>query len=754
MRTVKFTMALIVFWAVSHTPDMLAAESTAEPAGADAAIEEVIVTATRRDTTLEETALSISALSGQQLEDRGLLMVADAVGLVAGVTPLTNQPGGNDITIRGVNTSTTTFSSTDSIVNSTTAVYLDQLPVTSTIAKTPDFRLVDLNRVEVLRGPQGTLFGQSAMGGAVRYITNKPTSEALSGRVGGYGSTTADGSGNFGVDGHVNVPLGFNAALRLVGYSYRNAGFVDVVGTADIEDANEESTTGGRIVFRWDVSDTTTVDLGYLYHEVDLDSIQSISSTYTPTGNPLNNGVAFGLMPVDEDRLAAQHLSPTNDEFEIFSLELGSAFEAFDALLILGRKDIRAFNLFEGAEFAPNTESFGKNSNTANVTIDTAEFRLVSTDELALLDWIFGIWYEDAAGNMSADATISGQDLVLFGGFFVLPVGTVAIDAGRDLTYEELSLWGEVAVDFGERWRLAVGYRRANVDNDYQWVSADGFFDPLIGRNLLVGVDQTTSERVDTYKINLEFAAADGLFLFAQASSGYRPGGFNPGNALAGIPDNDYGSDSLWSYEIGVRSSWLEDRLTANLFAYRTDWSDIQLNTSSGAPFFYSSVQNAGEAKVAGVELELVLWASDRLTLASNFALTDSELAESAVTALGTAPGRNGDELPGTPPVALSVSADWQNPVGNGATLLANATFRHVGDRTATLGSDLELPSYELFNLRLGMEFPSGLGVSLFADNVANKTIVNTITPTALAGFRYLGINRPRTIGLRAGLHF
>ena len=755
MGTVRFATLLLTFWVAGHVVGASAAEPSSESTYRGGTIEEVVVTATRRDTALEETALSISALSGQQLEDRGLLMVADAVGLVVGVTPLTNQPGGNDITIRGVNTSTTTFSATDSIVNSTTAVYLDQLPVTSTIAKTPDFRLVDLNRIEVLRGPQGTLFGQSAMGGAVRYITNKPAMEEISGSVGAYGSGTVDGSFNFGVDGHVNMPLGQSAAVRLVAYNYQNDGFVDVVGTADVENANEESTTGGRVAFRWDVTDNTTLDLGYLYHEVNLDSIQSISSTYVPTGNPLNNGLAFDLMPVDENRLVAQHLSPTEDEFEIYSLEINSAFGWFDATAILGRKEIHAFNLFEGAEFGPNTESFGLNSNTASVTVDTVEFRLVSNRENSAFDWIFGVWYEDADGDIGADATITGQDLVLFGGLFVVPTGTVAIDAGRDLAFEELSFWGELAFNFDERWRLTVGYRRAEVENDYQWVEANGLFDPLIGRHLLVGVDQSTDETVDTYKVNIEFTATDRLFVFAQASSGYRPGGFNPGNSLILIPDNEYGSDSLWSYEIGVRSSWLEDdRLTANLFAYRSDWSDIQLNTSSGAPFFYSSVQNAGEARVNGLELELVLRVSDALALAANYAWTDGELTEPAVTALGTAPGRKGDALPGTPRNAISLTADWQWPVGNGATILANAAFRHVGDRAATLGSDLELSSYELLNLRMGVEFSNGYSISLFADNVANEIVVNTITPTALAGFSYYGINRPRTIGVRTELYF
>ena len=280
-------------------------------------------------------------------------------------------------------------------------------------------------------------------------------------------------------------------------------------------------------------------------------------------------------------------------------------------------------------------------------------------------------------------------------------------------------------------------------------------FDPAIGRHLLVGVDQNTSEDVDTYKVNVEFAATDRLFLFAQAGSGYRPGGFNPGNPLVMIPDNEYGSDSLWSYEFGARSTWLaDDRLRVNLFAYRMDWSDIQLNTSSGPPFYYSSVQNAGEAEVTGVELELVLRASDRLTLSANYAWTEAEVTEPAVTALGTAPGRPGDDLPGTAPHALSLMADWQSPIGDGHTLLANATLRHVGDRAATLGADLEMASYELINLRAGIEFCGGLSLTLFADNVANEIIVNTITPTALPGFSYLGINRPRTIGLRTRFRF
>ena len=727
-------------------------------------IEEIVVTATRRETELQKSAISVSAMSGDQLDNLGIYQVADAVGLMAGVTSITNQPGLNQVTIRGVNTSSYETTGASIITNPLTAAYLDQVPVSSTILKMPDFRFVDMARVEVLKGPQGTLFGQSAMGGAVRYITNKPNTDGVAGGVGGYGSSTTDrGGANYGLDGYANIPLSDRVALRVVGYSHQNDGFLDVVGTpiiantpstpqSEVKRANDESTVGGRASLNWDVTDRTSLYVSYLYHDVDLPSNNLIGSTYTPTGNPLNNGAPLNLTKANLDRFVAMHLGPSKDEAKVYTLELTSEFDWATASLILGRKDVFGYRLFEANETAPITEAFGNHDNTLNLETNTAEFRLVSSTNNTFFDWIFGVWHEDSDGVAHAGATITGNDIIF--GPFVIPQGTPAIDGTRDLDYRESAIYGELTFHFSDQLSFTAGYRRADVENNYTWTSANGLFDALTGTVNLVGIDQKTQEDVDTYKFNLSYTVSDDLLVYALASSGYRPGGFNPGNALVAIPDTHYESDSLWNYELGVRSSWMEERLMVNAWLYRLDWSDIQTRASSGPPFFYSSTQNAGEAEVDGLELETRFRANDNLTLAFNYTYNNTEITRVGETSVGTGLLRKGDRLPGTPRNAVSFLADWQSPLSGGKILLANLTYQSVGDRTVAIGLDRQMPSYQLVNMQVGVAFDNGATVTLFADNATDEVTVQAISMTALPDFEYISVNRPRTIGLRARYSF
>lgn len=356
LKSTTSVIALSVIFATTLGQGQAQAQAT-PPAGqppAEAAapssdkVEKVVVTATRRSTEIQKTPMSVTAITGSDLEGRGTNSVGDAVAVVPGVSTLTNQPGGNDITVRGVNTSTTTFSQTDVIVNSTTSIYLNQLPVTSTITKMPDFRFVDVERIEVLRGPQGTLYGQSSIGGLVKLITNKPDASEFFGNIGGYLSHTRDGGWNTGVDCHVNAPLADNLAARLVGYSYENDGFIDVVCPTLDKDANEEHTIGGRAALDRDIS------------------------------------------------------------------------------------------------------------NFGNATCDTAELRLVSNDEDPFIDWILGAYYEDASDELRAFAQMSGAPLPVIPPFFFLNPGDIAIDSGRDLTYEELAFYGELGFNLSDEWKFTA----------------------------------------------------------------------------------------------------------------------------------------------------------------------------------------------------------------------------------------------------------------------------------------------------------
>lgn len=724
--------------------------------------QQIVVTATRRSTDLQSTPLSVSAVSGDYLEESGLNSVSDAIALVPGVSLTNGQPGRSDLTVRGVNTSSSSVSLTDVIVNSTTAVYLDQLPVTSTVAKTPDFRFVDMNRIEVLRGPQGTLYGQSAMGGVIKYVPNAPDPAAFEGGGSAYLSTTKDGGTNYGFDGFVNVPITDNLAVRAVGYLYENDGFIDTVYPQPVENSNAEHTIGGRFAVHWQPSSNFSLDLGYLYHEVELDNLQAITSTYDVQGNPAFFSLPQNFMDVSTSRLVAQHVQPAYLQSQIFHMQAELELDTIVATLIAGRKLTETSNIFEAAELTGGTESYFGNATISDADSNTFEFRLVSNLDNSPVEWLAGVYYEDSGGQIGAFAQVAGVQRELIPGIFVLPVGLVVLDSGRQLNYEELAFYGEVALNISQAVRLTGGVRYSDVSNNYKWTYADGFFDPFVGRTALIGLDQGSSEQLLTYRANLEIEPSENLLFFAQASSGYRPGGFNPGNALSTPPiaDFDYQSDTLWNYEVGMRSNWADGDVTFNAIAYLIDWSDIQLPTTQLVPPFYSATVNAGTAEIKGVELEFGVRPTDILTLGAAYTYTDATLESvaAAIPGFGAIPGSPGEQLPGTAKHQFTLSASIDAPLTSGIDLVGGGLFQHVGSRTSSLGNPERMPGYEILNARIGLRFSNGLSTTLFADNLTNEIAVLRQIPGApfRSGdvFEYLTINTPRTLGLRLGYKF
>lgn len=704
---------------------------------------EIVVTATRRSTNLQDTALSVSALSGETLEEAGITSVADALQFVPGVSLTKNQPGQNEFIIRGVGTSASYQSLTGAITNSTVSTYLGQVPVTSTVQKSPDYRFVDLNRIEVLRGPQGTLYGQSAMGGVVRYIPNAPDAKSFDATANSYLSVTEDGGNNYGIDGTINIPFGENLALRAVGYSYNNSGFIDVVGTSQVKDANKENTWGGRIALRWTPSDRLTIDLNYLHNDVDLKATQLISATYPVDFSIFTPTV---VTPVSTDRLEVQHRQPYQEVANLYSADILYNFDAFDANLIVARRDTDARSQFESAEIVGLTDVYFGNFQRAEATSTTAELRLASNSKGKFLEWLVGGYFEETNGLLSSRSVSTGDAflLSLFGTF----PGDVVTDSGRQIFYREYSAFGELTFNFTDKLALTVGARLAKITNDYQFKFARGSLEAA--RLALVGVSQKTSETVDTYRANLSYKINDDILLYTNVASGFRPGGFNLGRTLPTvIPDTTYVSDTLWNYEVGARTSWLDNRLLVNLALYRIDWDNIQLATFDPLTF-YTATQNVGGARIEGAEAEISFAVTNELRLNANYSYTDARIVEDSPLISANI----GDSLPGTARNTLTLSGDWQGRVTSDAELFARAAYRYVGKRASQLGAGNDMPEYSLVDLRFGVKMDNGLTVAFFADNVTNKIAIQQSIAAGLANFSYKAINRPRTFGVNVGFDF
>jgi len=708
-------------------------------------LDEIVVTATRRETSVQSTALTISAFGGKGLEEKGYNSITQFIDTVPGVTSNDEGGGSNTIIIRNINTSTQEAGS------ASVATYFNDFALSTTgFSTAADIRLVDVNRVEVLKGPQGTLFGRSAMGGIVRYIANKPNTDAFEGGINTYLSDTADGGSNYGGHGYLNVPVSDNFAVRMVGYYYDNAGFVDNVELG-IDDINEEKTWGGRFAAHWDVTDTLSADFTYLYQKQNAGP-NSVTTTRDP-GDLNVAGDEGPDVPFDLNARTAIGgvVEERNSTYEFFNFKLEKDFGDFTTTFLATRSNADNEFAFDQREFVNFRAGCACDTPVDDVPrgteVDILELRFVSSND-SFLDWIFGLYYEDEESAIRQLNIYLGPDQVLFG---LLPFsdGTVGLDTIASSTGEEQAAYGELGFNFSPETKLTVGYRRSHVEFGTLTTQSAGVFNAFNGSAALVGIPFETSENVNTFKFSLEHQINDDLFAYATATSGYRRGGFNLPTAISEFSTFD--SDTLWNYELGLKSTWLDGRLIANLSAYLIDYTDIQLTVQDPVTFGRTT-QNVGKAEVTGLEFSMVFQATEALNLSFNGSLSDPKLKEDVP---GGVTGKEGDRLPGSAKKSFAITADWEKPLNDDLSLYGIVTYKYVGERLNDFNLDLDvaLPSYDLMDARIGLRSADGYSISLFANNLFDKKILYGIDRQG-AFFESAKTNRPRTIGINLTYDF
>jgi len=686
-----------------------------ESATEQSQIDEIIVTATKRETNLQDTPMSISVITGAELENRGITNVNEFLNTIPGVSVAGAAPGLPDINMRGVSTTNGTPGGS----RATTAVYLDEFPISSGTIGTRDLRLIDMERVEAIKGPQGTLYGKSAMGGIIRYITNKPNTDAMTGNVSSYVSDTADSDGlNYGVNGHINIPVNDNLAVRLVGYHYDNDGFVDVVGGFPEEDADKEDTSGGRLAVRWNISDRATLDFVYLNQRLDA-GVPLVTETFDLTA-----AGSINLQSADFSDPSAQTNIERLTKDELFNLKLDVEFDAFNLSLMASDKAFFSERYIDQGGYLNLTNSHAFQTGTFDVDTTSFEARLVSNNNGSdFIDWIVGVWYEDFEEKGSTVIDHIGPDATPFG----IPAteGFVYQDSEVLGINKELAFYGEVSMHFSEQATLTLGYRRADVEVDQDAIRANG---PLAGGvRRLIGIDQLTQEDVNTYKANFEYQLNDDVMLYALASSGYRAGGFNSANPLAGTPPSTFGSDTLWNYEVGAKTSWLDNRLVVNGSVFLVDWSDIQLARQLfGTTGVATITDNVGEAEIKGLELEVDYRMTEYLKLGVSLSNLDGKVTKlDPSVPVGVAV--EGERLSGSAELTHTFYVDYVRPVRNDMDMSVRLTQRYIGDRLSAMGSGGSvqaanvIPSYDTTDLRIGFNHSNGIEASLFVNNMFNN---------------------------------
>ena len=680
-----------------------------EAAASPAMIEEVLVTATKRPENAREIPIALTALNQRALERLGPTNAQDAMKFVPGVNFNSNGANSVNYTIRGVNTGAATGN-----VQSTVAVYVDDLSVLDPYYPkiTTNLRLFDVERVEVLRGPQGTLFGSGALGGAIRLVTNKPVLGNYSAAVEAGGSVT-DGDEGYALNAMVNAPIGDMFALRVVGYYQREPGFVDNTRTFQT-DVNSMISRGGRAQLLFAPSDRLRLVAQALFQN---DAPKD--SAYTNYGRP---GYRFN------------NYQPNKfpQDLKIYSLmgEYDAGFADFVSITSYADKteysriDFTARSMtITGLPGLSTISDYGP-SKTFN-----QEFRLASKGDTRL-QWLVG-------GLYSRNRRLIKEQVVTQGGAQRYGVDLLVDSQFRRVT-EEKALFGELTLGVTDRLKLTAGVRA--FDNDIRVVERSA--GPLNTPSLR---SREIGQKAVTPKFAASYAVTSQANLYAQAAKGFRIGQNNltafGADPISGeVIPREYDPDSLWNYEAGLKSVLLDGRLVMNAAAYFIDWKDIQLaSRTSGTGLNY--ISNAGDAEIRGAELELRAAPGRGWDMGSTISYVDSELTD----VRNGAAGYRGQRLPASAKYTVASYLQYAFPLPT-AEAYVRLDHRYVGRMIDRLGPGaLRYGEFNEFNARAGVEI-GDYEVVLYANNLLNSDKVQSALAVQGASIALRQV--PRTVGL------
>ncbi|MBL8268872.1 TonB-dependent receptor domain-containing protein [Steroidobacter sp.] len=699
-------------------------------------IQEVIVTATKRAESVQKVPASITAFSQENLERMGADSFSDFALQVPGLHMTDTGPNGSQFVIRGI-------APLGADTQDTVVPYIDDLPTTDSSANitTPDMRLFDVERVEVLRGPQGTLFGSGAMGGAIRIITNKPNFSARAAKIELGMEQTEGGALSTSYNAMINEPFADGrVALRAVGYYRDEGGWLDTTGQPGVaggiqgseKNANSETAYGGRVMLRFKPVEQMDVlaRLSYQKSEPEGRAYYTLVEGDTRVQQRAINDYYF-----EEAAIANLVI---NYDFGPVSLMSSSTYYDHDG----GRvEDFSGFSIFLFPDL--RASQFIQSAPSKSVF---QEMRLSSNGD-GPLSWLAGVYYRDQYERQILNRfRIPGSEALLGSGINGAP-GDIAWSLDGDFKTIEKAVFGEVNYQLTERLVGTVGLRRFENSIKTHSVQSGGLFYPD-GPSL---VQLDSKDESTTYKFSLAYSLFEKTMLYLTAAEGYRVGNANlvPLGEAGTVPAS-YGPDSLWNYELGTKSTVLDGRLVLNAAVYYIDWSDMQIGTENEAGTGY--IGNVGKAHSQGAEFEInaLLGRSFEYTAAASY--TDARI-DVDNEGLGV---RSGDRIPRTTKVMFSNILRSSFTLGGHASYV-QASHQYVGksytdlDQSECFGPCTSMGGYNMVGLRSGM-FLGNWEVAAFINNVFDDDSITNVYPIA-GGTRYYPVT-PRTFGLTVRADF
>lgn len=755
----------------------VAAPVIAQESGSSGMLEEVTVTARKRDESLQDVPVSIQALGEQQLQQQGVSNFDDYALLLPSLSYQSAGPGLSQVYMRGAADGGDGNASGS---QPSVAIYLDEQPVTA-IGRNLDLHIYDIARVEALAGPQGTLYGASAQSGTLRIITNKPDSQAFSAEVDVEASSTSSGDPSHVVQGFVNQPLGDSAAIRLVAWNKSEGGYIDnVPGTRTYGLASEDSY--GPVGFVEENNDALVEEN---FNELENRGARAalkidLNDRWTATAN---------LVTQKQETQGTWFHDPENPNGETGDLEIQRHFpdrsdDQFNQYGITVEGDLGAASLvYSGSyldrevEYASDYSAYSDYANyssaywipayscyyTNGEPVDQACSSLAiyyqddntykrQTHELRLqsqldgpFQYVVGAFIETASHSYRQEWQMEG--MAQGAGFQTKDEPNLWYLTDQEREDKQQSIFGEISYDLNEDLTVTLGSRFFNAESSLKGISGYGTQAPYTPS---IAVDSTVEDSDNTLKANVTYQIDSDIMVYATYSQGYRLGGLN--RASNEIVPANYKPDFLDNYEFGWKTTLMDQRLRFNGAIYLMDWKDTQFtryDSSYGLPV--GVTLNVGQAEIFGIESDITFAVSEDWVISGGFAMNQSETSEDFIVGSNSAP--KGTSMPNVPELKYNLSSR-NNFMVAGRDAYAQLTYAYVDKSYNDLyvfsgGSMVDgrgvQDSYTNLNVRAGLEEESW-GMDVFVNNLTDERPELT---RFTAGYdSSITTSRPRTMGV------
>ncbi len=750
----------------------VAAQNQASSSDGELVIDEIIVTAQRREQSIQDVANSIDAITGSELDTLNKTNFEDYITGIGGVGFTRSGSASVKIGMRGVSALAQDDYAFGGTV-STAGLYLNDVPIQGAGA-VPDLNIYDLQRVEVLKGPQGTLYGEGAMGGAIKMILNQPNLNDFEAKAEATVIRTENADVGYRVRGAVNIPLVEDKwAARIVGSTDSKPGFIDNVATGE-DGVNDTDTWSLRASVLGQVTDRFSVEVLLLHDELDLDAL----------GNTRE-----GLGDLETDLLENEF---NNVETDLYALTLKYDFD-FAQLTSVSSWHTQDREISQRTPFGIDEAllpgfglpPFGFSDNETLEAFDEAEtfsqeIRLVSSGDNKL-DWSVGAFYRDrdrelctfydspAAIPFNQFVTAIGADVLAF------PPTTfnceVTPSSGFDLTnrtaseeYEQLAFYGEINWEFVDNFELTVGARYFDEEVTFK-DQQDGY--GLLSFFTAPENTSKTSEDDVLLKLGLAWTPSDDQLYYLNVAEGFRSGGPNLQAIVTTDPERyrNFESDELVNYELGAKTTWLDGRLTLNGAVFYSEWNDVQslVFVPAITSELIGVITTGGDAEITGIEAQLTFLATDNFSGGLSITAQDAEFTDPT-------PESNivsGSQLPNAPDLTASLYAQYTQPVSFGQWF-GRLEYLYVDEQRTVVepvfiasppydDETTILPSYDVMTLTLGLRAENWY-VTAFARNLTDERygLDYGYATAFLFGSNpdLTSVGTPRTYGLTVGYDF